>query len=190
MVGRADILTRSEVIARLTQRYKAKQAYGVVFAEEFIAAPTGQVIPPDLKFYTSYGSILQVLMRSVTRLRDESAVSMGYFSSEGTALGKVAQTDQFGADLALPLEWREALPLVTHLSKVLGLPFVRVDVYLSDRGPVLGELTPSPGGPQIYTRAHDREMGRRWVEARLGSRFVFLGVEGRLTRASGRCGVH
>lgn len=33
-----------------------------------------------------------------------------------------------------------------------------------------------------------RQTSQGWT--RLGSRFVFLGAEGRLTRACGRCGVH
>src|SRR5690606_19877503 len=55
------------------------------------------------------------------------------------------------------------------LSTVAPFPFLRVDLYDTPRGVVIGELTMAPGGPQRYSARHDRHLGDLFerAEARL-----------------------
>ena len=49
-----------------------------------------------------------------------------------------------------------------RLSEAVPLPFVRVDLLETDRGPVVGELTPYPGWAHRIGTELDRELGERY----------------------------
>jgi hypothetical protein len=56
------------------------------------------------------------------------------------------------------------------ISLKLRTGFVRVDMYATPDGPVIGELTKIPGAPYYARRwsflpAFDEELGRAWAEA-------------------------
>ncbi len=58
------------------------------------------------------------------------------------------------------------LATAVALSSALNTPFLRVDCFASPRGPVVGELTVSPGGSTFtFSDAYDQELGRAWTEA-------------------------
>ena len=49
-------------------------------------------------------------------------------------------------------------------------PFISVDCYAGKRGPVVGELTHTPGGPWFglmyrFSEAFDEELGQAWISA-------------------------
>jgi hypothetical protein len=69
----------------------------------------------------------------------------------------------------VPKCWEAILDAASKLSIALETPFVRVDMYASDQGPVVGELTPTPGPPLhgmwTFQRWYDEELGRAWSRA-------------------------
>jgi hypothetical protein len=68
----------------------------------------------------------------------------------------------------LPRCWREILDAATKISLALRTPFIRVDMYASDQGAVVGELTPTPRGPMhswTFRKWFDEELGRAWTKA-------------------------
>jgi hypothetical protein len=59
---------------------------------------------------------------------------------------------------------------VRVLAAHLATPFARIDMYASRGGPILGEITPTPGGAYFgsgyrLTPDYDAELGRRWARA-------------------------
>ena len=69
----------------------------------------------------------------------------------------------------LPKCWCGILDTASKVSLALKTPFISVDIYASDRGPVVGELTPTPGGPYHgmwrFQQWFDEELGRAWSRA-------------------------
>jgi hypothetical protein len=55
--------------------------------------------------------------------------------------------------------------LAERLSAIIGRPFLRIDLFESERGPVLGEFTPRPGPPEVFVPEIDEELGRLWEQA-------------------------
>ncbi|MFN3275859.1 MAG: ATP-grasp fold amidoligase family protein [Paracoccus sp. (in: a-proteobacteria)] len=71
--------------------------------------------------------------------------------------------------------WQGLLQLAADVSVALKAPFVSVDCYATPRGPVVGELTHTPGAPWhgnmfTFSDAFDLELGKAWRDAndRLG----------------------
>jgi hypothetical protein len=56
----------------------------------------------------------------------------------------------------------ELLRTAAAISLALPLPFVRVDLYESDTGVVVGELTPFPGTRHEHSLTWDRILGEAW----------------------------
>ena len=56
---------------------------------------------------------------------------------------------------------------VIPLSAAVPLPFVRVDLYGTTKGIVMGEITLLPGGNQHYIPVQDARLGKMWEEAEM-----------------------
>ena len=165
VVGEDTVFGESGVKEFFSDAFARNVAWGRIFAERFIQSETAE-IPLDVKVYTCFGEIIQILGRSVSRLRDESAVDRAYFDANGTNLGQVLGMAKTNDALRLPADDLSVLQgFCEHLSSATGRPFVRLDFYFSKGAWILGEITPSPGGEQNYKRAHDVTMGEAWVRA-------------------------
>ncbi len=70
-------------------------------------------------------------------------------------------------DTSIPVPARlpEMVRIAAHLSRAVGLPFCRVDLFDTDDGVVLGEVTRTPGGNERYLPEHDAAMGLAWERA-------------------------
>ena len=140
---------------------------GPYFAEEFLESDGGSTIPQDIKIYTAYGQILQVLVMQTEgkQVVNRQTFSRRYFDADGEDLGMILPKAVYGPDIPLPQHWDELLSSARKLSMFSGLPFLRVDLYATSRGPVLGELTSTPGGKQQYRLQHDARLGASWNQA-------------------------
>lgn len=138
------------------------------FAEQFLQSPSGWTIPEDVKLYCAYGEVLQVyVMRSsADSSMDRKTFSSRFFDASGDPLEEIRNGLNYDHSIEAPAHFAELVKSAKHLSRAVGLPFVRVDMYSTAAGPILGELTAVPSaGVQSYTREHDRAMGQAWVEA-------------------------
>lgn len=173
-------LNEAEVISFFSEAYRKGQAYGPIFAEEFLEQDDGEIIPDDLKFYMAYGEIMQVLVRRVDKLNGlDQSVRSAYFGENGENLGKVNPSVNIDEGLTLPDNFGEVSETARHLSKAMGLPFCRVDLYRVNRGIVFGEITRAPGGTQTYIEEHNQAMGEQWLQAK--ARLTMDQLEGRPT---------
>lgn len=74
--------------------------------------------------------------------------------------------------------WHEMLQVAKRVSRALDTPFISVDLYASPSGPVVGELTPTPGGAYFgvwrFRPFFNQQLGDAWTRAN-----VVLGQQGR-----------
>lgn len=150
---------------------KFKSAYRI-FAEEKIydSQLPKEKIPLDYKVFCFYGIPKMVFQfdRNVTpkaaawfdggfdELDMNNIQSDWKFISKGVAI--------------LPIHHMEMLSIAARVSSLLKTPFISVDMYESTRGPVVGELTPAPGGPYYkkmyeFSQNYDIELGKAWERA-------------------------
>lgn len=163
VVGEDEVLTGSEVV----RRYRAVAAADVpVFAEAMLRRPGVDGLPDDIKIYAFYGEIGQVLLRRMGRHADLREARYRFLDGRGVDLGPDAsQTHRIDPSIPAPAQLEVYLDIARHLSLAMGLPFIRVDLYETADGPVFGELTRGPGGPQRYRQDHDEAMGLMWERA-------------------------
>lgn len=136
------------------------------FAEEFLESPSGWAIPEDVKLYCAYGEVMQVyIMRSSKDgSMEREKFSSRFLDAGGASLGEIRNGLTYDESIDVPANYSQLVESAEHLSRASGLPFVRVDMYATAAGPVLGELTSVPsGGKQSYIERHDRALGTSWV---------------------------
>ncbi len=143
--------------------------HGPYFAEEFLESVSASVVPEDIKVYTAYGQVLQILLMQAgpEGSMDRRTFTRRYIGAQGEDLGKVAEMGTHDPGIPVPESLEEVVGTAEHLSRAVGTPFIRVDLYQSPRGLVLGELTPTPGGRQRYRGEHDAFMGAEWIKAQV-----------------------
>lgn len=146
---------------------RLEQGGGPYFAEEFLQSESDATIPEDIKVYTAYGQVLQVLVMRTegVQVMNRRSFARKYFGPDGTDLGPILPGANYGPDIPLPAGWSQLLAAAETISIAAGIPFVRVDLYATPQGPVLGELTPGPGGRQTYSLDHDAQLGAAWNNA-------------------------
>ena len=134
------------------------------FAEQFLTQNDGvEEIPDDIKIYAMYGEVAQVMLRRMPKHADLRSARYRYLDADGVDLGEdVAPGQRIDQNIAAPASFEQFVSIAKHLSRAMALPFIRVDVYDTVDGPVLGELTRAPGGRQRYSREHDQKMGEIW----------------------------
>lgn len=163
LVSGSDVMEADVVRTLMRDRELESLAQGPWFAEAFIGDPA-QGLPHDVKVYAFYGVIGQVLVRSVGRHGDQESVRRSYYDEHGTLLGRVSPLAS-PEPVPPPPDLEALCAIARTMSRAVSLPFVRVDLYSTATGPVLGELTLAPGGKQLYRREHDRRLGQLWEDA-------------------------
>ncbi|GAA1861745.1 ATP-grasp fold amidoligase family protein [Myceligenerans crystallogenes] len=167
VISTDKVLTEPEIVEYFRHKRELKKARPPYFAEEFLVGVHGNEILEDVKIYAFYGEIGQVLLRSVGSHGDPGSVRYRYLDEEGADLGAVSRQHAVDPAIPVPRCLPEMVKRARELSVAAGIPFLRVDLYETDRGVVFGEFTPRPGGDQEYVWKHDRHLGELWERARL-----------------------
>ncbi|MCE7032788.1 hypothetical protein LY625_09220 [Lysobacter sp. GX 14042] len=108
----------------------------------------------DTKFYTFYG-------HSPLFLQKENVPKPTYrwFDRKARPVDIVKPGQEPSTTSAPPDRVDALLELANAVSRSLPFPFVRVDLYDTDRGPVCGELTLTPGGYYDFPEHVDHYLG-------------------------------
>lgn len=153
------------------EKCKYKGSYKI-FVEEWIKDEHPEVnVPFDYKFFCFYDKI--GLVQQVDR--NKAKVGYAWFDGDFNPIG----SDHVEMDLNLveaiphikPSIATEMLKVAERTTKLLKTPFMRVDMFASTRGPIIGELTASPGAIAIegyraqLTPAFNRKLGLEWQKA-------------------------
>lgn len=140
-------------------------------AQERIYGENDGDIPFDYKLYTFHGEVRFILQID----RNVSPPAAAFFIDEFETF---EQSTRIESDWKLivpgtpvvPACHREIVAAAKRLSIDLALPFVSIDTYATRDGPVIGEITPTPGAPYFgkmfrFTPAFDRDLGLAWTAA-------------------------
>lgn len=133
------------------QRYMFPNKWQI---EELVTAPAGGV-PDDFKAYGFAGHVALILQVR----RTDGGNRYKFYDANWTPVttGKYAETTDM--DLPPPRDPDAMMAYAQKVSAALPLPFVRVDMFETARGPVVGELTPEPGGFHLFAPDVNRYLG-------------------------------
>ena len=161
-------ITGAEVVRNLTTDRKL---LGPWFAEEMLVADMGDdPLPADIKIYAFYGEVGYGFARRAPMHRGaqgwQENLQFRYFDAQCRDIplrrDPASQTD---------IPFSPKLPQMVEFAKVLSravpLPFVRVDLYGTPQGVVMGEITLVPGGSQHVFPLEDARLGLMWEEAEM-----------------------
>ena len=143
-----NLFTGAQIRHHFAAQLPFRRVGGPFFAEELLAAPEGGLLPVDVKISALYRDIAHVLLRRVTHpegMDGPAVAAYKFVDPNGEDLGRIRQTNRLDAGIPPPANLPEMLAEARHLSRALGVPGCRVDLYNTTRGIVLGELTLTPG---------------------------------------------
>ena len=135
------------------------------FAEELLNDAHGYKIPMDYRVYSFYGRVGLVMQRSLNDSSDPQQWRFRFYDREWNDLGRIKFHGRVDAQLPLPIHCDEMIEYAERLSKYIEVPFIRIDLYDTPDGIVLGELTPTPGGYDQYDFEIDQYLGEIWNDA-------------------------
>lgn len=142
-----------------------------VIAEEYVPGRPHNKIPLDYKFYTFNGVIRLIIQIDRNGEKPAMAFYDRDFSPIDTTPLLTPNPEQVApAAPVVPDAAERMLAIASEISARLQTPFISIDMYDAPRGPLIGELTQSPGGPYYarlfkLTPSYDRELGALWREA-------------------------
>lgn len=153
------------------ERCKYKGSYRLLVEERVESPFDEQQIPFDYKIHSFHGEtpLVQQINRNTKPVR--YAFFDGDFEPLNLELKIVSEWEKRPKDEPVRPEcWKEMLEIAARVTEKLGTPFMRVDMFVSTHGPVIGELTPSPGDAfyknnYTYTDEFDLELGQMWTQA-------------------------
>lgn len=150
---------------------KYKGSYRLMMEEKIESGNPEQPVPLDYKvsvFYDEPGQVHQIN-------RNTEIMEFAFFDGNFDPLVLDGRIDSAWDTKAQgkherPEQYEEMLRIATEVTKTLGTPYMRVDMFSGPNGPVIGELTPSPGDAYYgnnfkYTDAYENELGQAWTDA-------------------------
>lgn len=165
------ILALEEIINCQRNIYQETTAVGnKIIIEQKLCDINGHNIPRDFKAYAFRGEIALFLEND----RNTTPPSVAFFDGNFEALKdkKVKVNPKYITKLEprRPTEANDLLGLAKQVSKKLPTPFARVDLYSTDEGPKVGEVTLTPGGFYYgvhYTLSDEEQtrLGAMWLLA-------------------------
>ncbi|MFA4929817.1 MAG: ATP-grasp fold amidoligase family protein [Patulibacter sp.] len=168
---RRRTMTTEQIIEEQAKLFEDSPLPGnKIIVEEKIADAGQFAIPRDFKAYAFRGLVSLVLQ--IDRNTKPSTVAWFDGAFEPVNDGRVWTNPAYVAEApAAPPEgaW-SLLRIASAVSAAIPTPFASIDMYLTPRGPVVGEITLAPGGlyhGQHYRLSRDQQrlMGWMWEQA-------------------------
>ncbi len=171
LVSAAAIRRAQASFQRLTIRHRPKSKPTIV-VEEMVEDEFGQdLIPFDYKFYAFNGEVKFIVQVDRNSTPPKIAFYRGDFEPipfDGEWIRPELQRAQRGRH-RIPNCCKEQIEVARILSREMKTPFISVDTYASAEGPVVGEITPTPGGSYYgmwrFHESFDLELGDAWAKA-------------------------
>ncbi|ASN39656.1 hypothetical protein CGQ24_11925 [Arthrobacter sp. 7749] len=164
-------LTVEEIVAEQTQMFdETKVAGKKIIVERKIEDVDGHSIPRDFKAYAFRGEVAMIL--EINRNTKPSSISWFDGNFEPIFDDRVTSSPKYVHEVPgiPPAAAPELLALACKASGLVPSPFASIDMYISEDGPMVGEVTLAPGGlyhGQHYTlsNAQQLRMGVMWQRA-------------------------
>ncbi|HWT31752.1 MAG TPA: ATP-grasp fold amidoligase family protein [Propylenella sp.] len=174
-------MTREDIVAeqqrwRTLWKQNRRGPYRLIVQEMVVGENGPEQIPNDYKAYVFDGVIKLIIQGDRNTTPPSYYFYLGEFGplAYPTHIQANWEQSQLG-ERAVPKCRDALLDAARTVSLALKTPFISVDLYAGIDGPVIGELTSTPGNPYFkstysFTPAFDEELGRAWLDAlqRLG----------------------
>lgn len=169
----ADIVKVQESIDKKYSRVRRRE----FIVEQYVQDGDGSSVPPDYKFLAFQGEV-GVIIR-IDRTNDR--LRMSYFDGEFTPV--VDDRIRFNNSIAdrewllPPSNWFSLLNMARRISVAVPTPCARIDLFSDVSGPMLGEITLTPGS-FYYSAGHtlkkseDERLGALWEKAAMSLGFA------------------
>lgn len=166
------IFAENEVVYNcLKIEQKIQREIKFIVEERALDEDPEKQIPLDYKVFTFYGATKFVLQVD----RNFNPPRMAFFDggfdpiTDDRVQFNPERPDTQGQHRK-PGCWKEILDLARQVTIKLKAPFISVDCYATSKGPLLGELTHTPGGPWYggmykFSAEFDLELGGAWQQA-------------------------
>lgn len=166
-------LTSQQIAAEQTlvyDRCKYKSSYRIFIEERVVDEEGGYAVPRDFKLLCFYDQVKLVWLID----RNGSKPAYGWYDQNFSLLPRTAvvhEEDKLEYAVAdVPSSALDMVDIAARLTTLLRTPFMRVDMYATTRGAVVGELTPSPGiigygTPARLSDELDLALGEEWTKA-------------------------
>lgn len=173
------VITRAELVDRcnaVVERFREKSGGSTVFiVEELLRAPDGSTPPPDIRCYTFQGEIGMILMEHHITGDARAMYFDGNFHpfvdvQERYGIAESARVREAIEPATTPAIASDLLAVARRLSVAVPSAFVRVDLYSTNKGIYLGELTLFPGtfyyeNRKLMFANESARLGRLWDAA-------------------------
>ena len=122
-------------------------------------------IPFDYKFYCFFGQVIAIMQRNVNGGRQPTDWRYKYYDSNWNNLGIIHKSVTYDNDLKPPKHAAELIAVAERISAWIPIPFVRIDLYSTDKGVAFGEFTFHPGTYKNYTLEWDQKLGQAYEDS-------------------------
>lgn len=161
-----SVHTTAQLGRRALRAYEPLRRADEWLVEELLLAPTDPTrTATDFKFYCFGDRAELVRQRVSVGFGKERRVLMRHYDRDGVPVDTGLKAAQICDDLELPASFLDLRSEAERVSAMITTPFMRVDLYDSHRGVVLGELTPGPGGMYSLNPEWKERFTRRWHES-------------------------
>lgn len=168
-----NYFNENEVVGYQNKYFNENNNQGnkIIIQEKVIDFEPSYKIPRDFKFYTFNGKLALVL---VIDRNYKPAISLWYDENfQPITDDRVICVAPYARTLTYytpPEGFDILIDFALHVSKLISTPFASIDIYHSKKGPLLGEITLTPGGiyyGQHYILSDTQEaiMGEMWSNA-------------------------
>lgn len=160
-----------------TRHYGQANPEAVFVIEELLQGADGSIPPPDVRCYSFQGEIGMILTehhitgQARAMYFDGNFVPFDDLDERYSISDYSARTLDESIEAAVPPKnARTILNVARRISAAIPSAFCRIDLYDTDRGVVLGELTFYPGtfyykNRKLMLEKEDERLGRLWDQA-------------------------
>lgn len=135
----------------------------IFYTEEMITEDDrGESCPDDFKFYCFYGVVGLILQK---RRLNGGHASFRWLDPSWKPVETGRYTNRIDPNLPTPKRKDDLLAAAELLSSSIPTPFLRIDLYSGNQGPVFGEFTPHPGDFHTFSKEWDVALGTLYEEA-------------------------
>ncbi|MFT5202299.1 MAG: hypothetical protein ACI9C1_001687 [Candidatus Aldehydirespiratoraceae bacterium] len=176
LLGR--VMTWEDVRAEYSDHADNGRISKSVMVEELLCKPgDSNSITDDFKVYCFYDRAELIMQRDMSQSQDRSQWKFKFWNRDWEDVGPVKYADRCHPELERPPHAEEIIAEAERLGKALRQPFIRLDFYDSDRGVVFGEVTLTPGPPEVFAPEVDEYLGRHreYAVARLMAEDIAAG---------------
>lgn len=164
-------MTLTQVVDEQAKYYElTKISSKKIIVEEKIRDDSNFIVPRDYKAYSFRGRVALILEIN----RNTKPTSVAWFDGnfdpirDGRVTSNPTHVNERSGER--PPAGEAILDLARRASMAVPTPFASIDMYSTHRGPIIGEITLTPGGlyygdHYILSARQQEAMGRMWEEA-------------------------